>query len=79
MVKMKLVKKIKKYLSIRKDSPYGEQHDLFVPNTFIRCSLKGEMKIFFRDGIPPVHVPRDTAIYNQLIKNFNLMEGVLQK
>jgi hypothetical protein len=63
-----------KEMMIRKDSPYGEQHDLFLSETFIRCSIKGEMKIFFRDGIPPVHVPKNTAMYRQLMKQFKLKE-----
>lgn len=60
-----------KYIEVRNDSPYGTQHDMHLDNVRIRLTEKtNELRIFFGDGIPPVYVPKDSAMYRQLMKQF---------
>jgi hypothetical protein len=63
-----------KEIKISKNSPYGEHQDLLLTNVTVRYSPKNEIRIFFGNGIPPVFVPKDSAMYKQLMKQFKLKE-----
>lgn len=60
-----------KEIKVRLDSPYGKQLDMHLDNVRVRCSVKNnEIRIFFGDGVPPVWVPKDSKMYQTLLRQF---------